>query len=75
MVRITSIVPNTDYTIKVDLDNGKSGILDVSGYIHQGVFVELQNIEYFKQVKNYGRYIAWPNEQDLCADSIAASLK
>ena len=75
MVKITSIVPNADYTINVDLDNGKSGILDVSGYIHQGVFVELQNIEYFKQVKNFGRYIAWPNEQDLCADSIAASLK
>ena len=75
MVRITSIVPHTDYTITVALDNGISGILDVSEYIHQGVFVELQNIEYFKQVKNFGRFIAWPNEQDLCADSIAVSLK
>jgi hypothetical protein len=75
MVKISSIEANEDFTILVKLDNGKSGILDINEYLDKGVFKELRDLEYFKQVKNFGRYIAWPHEQDLCADSIAASLQ
>lgn len=74
MVRITEIIPNDNHTIAVKLDNGKAGIFDVKEYLSIGVFAELNDIEYFRQVRNHGRYISWPNEQDLCADSIAASL-
>ena len=75
MIKITEIQPKDNYTISIKLDDGRVGTLDVNEYLEKGVFRELKNIEYFKQVKNFGRYIAWPNEQDLCADSIAASLK
>jgi len=74
MIKITEIAPNDNYTITIKLDDGRIGILDIAEYLEMGVFKELKNIEYFRQVKNHGRYIAWPNEQDLCADSIAASL-
>jgi hypothetical protein len=74
MIKITEITPTDNHTIIVKLDNGKSGVLDVKEYLNLGVFSELKDIEYFRQVRNHGRYISWPNEQDLCADSIAASL-
>lgn len=74
MIRITEITPKDNYTIVIKLDNGRVGTLDVKEYLEMGVFKELKDLEYFRQVKNHGRYIAWPNEQDLCADSIAASL-
>ncbi len=75
MIKIKSATPNDDFTISILLDDGRSGLLDVSPYLDSGVFKELRSLAYFKQVKNYGRYIAWPNEQDLCADSIAASIR
>jgi len=74
MIRINEITPTDDYTIIVRLDNGKSGVFDVKEYLNMGVFSELKDIEYFRLVRNHGRYISWPNEQDFCADSIAASL-
>ncbi len=75
MVKITNIVPRLNYTIFISFDNGQEGILDVSEYLDKGVFTELRDPDYFMKVKNYGRYIAWPHEQDLCADSIAASIR
>jgi hypothetical protein len=75
VVKIIEICPNDDYTINVVLDNGRAGFLDLKSYLEIGVFRELKDLAYFKSVKNFGRYIAWPHEQDLCADSIAASIR
>ena len=75
MIKIIEIQPKDNYTIAIRLDDGRAGTLDITEYLEKGVFKELKDLEYFKKVKNFGRYIAWPNEQDLCADSIAASLK
>lgn len=75
MIKIIEIAPQEDYTIFVTFDNRKSGVFDAKEYLHMGVFAELKDIGYFRQVRNHGRYISWPNEQDFCADSIAASLR
>lgn len=75
MIKIQRIKPNDNYTIDIELDDGRSGILDVKEYLELGVFKELKDLAYFKEVKNCGRFIMWPHEQDLCADSIAASLQ
>ncbi|MHB9028976.1 MAG: DUF2442 domain-containing protein, partial [Candidatus Latescibacterota bacterium] len=35
-----------------------------------GVFQELKNIHYFKQVRGAYGTVAWPHEQDICPDTL-----
>lgn len=73
--RIAHIEPRDDHTITITLADGQSGRFDMKEYLDLEVFRPLRDLEYFHQVRNHGRYLCWPDDQDLCADSIAASLR
>ena len=75
MLKIVAVQANNDYTLSVELSDGRSGIFDVKPYLEIGVFTQLKDQEYFKQVKPLFCGIVWPNEQDLSADTIAHELK
>ena len=75
MLKVVKVDAKDDYTLFVELSNGFSGSFDVKPYLEKGVFKELKDINYFKQVKPFFCGISWPNEQDLSADTIAYELK
>ncbi|MBD3316786.1 MAG: DUF2442 domain-containing protein [Chitinivibrionales bacterium] len=75
MVKIIEVIPGAPYTLNIKLDNGKTGTFDLSPFIDKGIFQELKDEVYFRQVKNCGRSISWPHEQDFCADTIDELLK
>ncbi|MBF0544746.1 MAG: DUF2442 domain-containing protein [Candidatus Riflebacteria bacterium] len=75
MLKVIKVSANNDYTLFVELSDGRSGIFDVKPYLEKGVFKHLKDINYFKKVKPFFCGIAWPNEQDLSADTIANELK
>lgn len=74
MVKILEATPTENYRIVVKLDNGKSGLFDVSAFLDKGIFKELKDPGYFKLVKVRGRSISWPHSQDFCADTIEALM-
>lgn len=75
MLKVKSVIANTDYTLFVDLTDGRSGIFDMKPYLDKGVFTQLQDISYFNQVKPFFCGITWPNEQDLSANTLAYEMK
>ena len=75
MLKVKSVFAKNDYTLFVALSDGRTGIFDVKPYLEKGVFKELKDKNYFKQVKPFFCGITWPNEQDLSADTIAYELK
>lgn len=75
MLKVKSVYANNDYTLFVELSDGRSGLFDVKPYLDKGVFTQLKDKNYFKQVKPFFCGIMWPNEQDLSADTIAYELK
>jgi hypothetical protein len=75
MLKINRVHAKDDYTLFVELSDGRSGLFDVKPYLEQGGFSHLKDKSYFKQVKPFFCGIAWPNEQDLSADTIAYELK
>jgi hypothetical protein len=75
MLKVKSVVANNDFTLFVELTDGRSGMFDMKPYLDKGVFTQLQDIAYFKQVKPLFCGITWPNEQDLSADTLAHELK
>lgn len=74
MVKVIDVKPGNNYTLQVVLDNGKTGSFNVEPFLDNGIFQELRDKDYFKQVIARGRSICWPHEQDFCADTIEALL-
>ena len=75
MLKVKKVNANNDYTLLVELSDGRSGIFDVKPYLNKGIFNKLKDIQYFKQVRPFFCGIAWPDEQDLSADTIAHEFK
>jgi hypothetical protein len=68
--RVRKVIPNDDYTLCITFDNGQQKIFDTKPLLNFGVFQELKNLEYFKEVKSVHGSIAWPHGQDICPDTL-----
>jgi len=68
--RVKNVEAGTDYKLKIQFNNGEEGIYDCSHLLDFGVFRELKNIAYFKQVKAWDGTVVWPHEQDICPDTL-----
>ncbi|SCN47693.1 hypothetical protein BAZMOX_196227_1 [methanotrophic endosymbiont of Bathymodiolus azoricus (Menez Gwen)] len=58
------------YILKLAFENKEVRIFDASPFLDKGIFRELKNINYFKQVKVAFGAIEWPHEQDFSKDTL-----
>ncbi len=75
MLQVVKLYPKEIYLLHVGLSNGKEGGFDVSPWLDMGIFRELKDHDYFRQVRITFGGIAWPNEQDFSADTIENELQ
>jgi hypothetical protein len=68
--RVVTVSATANYSLKIQFSNGEFGIYDCNHLLDFGVFKELQDISYFRQVKVLDGTVAWPNEQDICPDTL-----
>jgi hypothetical protein len=68
--RVTSVVPEANYRLRLHFSNGEEGIYDCSPLLDFGVFRELRDTAYFRQVVAAGGTVVWPHEQDICPDTL-----
>ena len=68
--RIAEVTPTEDFKLKLVFNNGEKGLYDCSGLLNFGVFKELQDRNYFNQVKVLDGTVVWPYEQDICPDTL-----
>nr|VFJ87135.1 MAG: Protein of unknown function (DUF2442) [Candidatus Kentron sp. LFY] len=68
--KVIKAVPLDDDRIEILTSSGISGIFDVKPYLGGSVFQELHDESYFRTVRPAHGGIAWPHEQDFCADTI-----
>lgn len=73
--RIRKVAPGDDYKLKLFFTNGEKGIYDCSHLLDFGVFRELKNKSYFRQVRVLHGTIVWPHEQDICPDTLYIDSK
>lgn len=75
IVKVVSVEPLDNSRLRVKLSNGRKGIFDVSRFVGNGVFQELEDPEYFRRVYvDYGT-VVWPNEQDIDPELIEMELQ
>ena len=68
--RVKSVLAKDDYSLELTFTNGEMGVYDCSPLLNFGVFQELQDINYFRQARADGVTVSWPNEQDICPDTL-----
>lgn len=68
--RVKSVRPEADYRLRLTFTNGEQGIYDCSPLLDLGVFRELREPAYFRQVRAANGTVVWPHEQDICPDTL-----
>ena len=68
--RVTSVVPENHSRLRLRFSNGEERIYDCSPLLDFGVFTELRDPAYFRQVVAAGGTVVWPHEQDICPDTL-----
>ena len=68
--RVRDVVPRADYKLEITFSNGEVGIFDCAHLLNFGVFSELKDAGYFRRVRVEHGTVAWPNEQDICPDTL-----
>jgi hypothetical protein len=73
--RVIAVVPKDDHTLEIEFANGEIGIYDCAPLLDFGVFQELRDLNYFKQARAEVGTVVWPNEQDICPDTLYENAK
>ncbi len=68
--RVKEVTPEADYRLRVVFTNGEIGIYDCRHLLDFGVFKELRDVDYFRQVHVENDTVSWPHEQDICSDTV-----
>ena len=71
-MRIEKIYPQSDYTLEIVANDGRTGVFDVTPYLHYEAFTALQDQDMFMRVSNGGYFVEWECGADLSADTIEA---
>ena len=68
--RVKDVKPLADYRLEIVFTNGEIGTYDCRPLLDFGVFKELEDEVYFRQVRAEGGTVVWPHEQDICPDTL-----
>jgi hypothetical protein len=68
--RVTSAEAIEKHVLKLSFENNEIKFFDVSPFLDKGIFKELQDYNYFKQVSVTFGSVAWPHEQDFSNDTL-----
>jgi len=64
-----------DYHLELTFTSDEKGIYDCRPLLNHGVFRELHDDAYFRQVRAEGGTVVWPHEQDICPDTLYLDAK
>ncbi|NOR69402.1 MAG: DUF2442 domain-containing protein [Methylomarinum sp.] len=67
---VVGVEVKQEYVLKLVFENKEVRLFDASPFLDKGIFNELKDINYFKQVKVAFGAIEWPHEQDFSKDTL-----
>jgi hypothetical protein len=70
MKKVISVKPLKNYMLQIEFDSNEVRFFDVKPYLDFGIFTELKNEIYFKDVRTSLGSIAWKNGQDFSPETL-----
>ncbi|MEQ1607291.1 MAG: DUF2442 domain-containing protein [Pyrinomonadaceae bacterium] len=71
---VKNVTPLPNYRLRVEIEDGRVGVFDVTPYLDHGVFSELRDVGYFNQVSIQFGAVTWPHEQDIAPETLVAEM-
>jgi len=68
--RVKSVTPAENFKLQIEFANGERGVYDCTCLLDFGVFTELKDKNYFRQVRVEHGTVTWPHDQDICPDTL-----
>ncbi len=68
--QVKQIEPMPNYRLKVRFENDEAKEFDATPLLDKGIFRELKDENYFKQVRVALGWVEWPHEQDFSKDTL-----
>ncbi len=68
--RVKDVEAKPGHRLELTFTSGETGVYDCRPLLTFGVFRELGDESYFRQVRIVNGTVAWPNEQDICPDTL-----
>jgi len=68
--RVIAVEATNNHFLKLSFDNDETKLFDTSPFLDKGIFKELQDYNYFKQVSVAFGSVEWPHEQDFSYDTL-----
>ena len=70
MKKVVSAKANNDFTLTLEFNDGTVRRFDAKPYLEIGVFKELKNLDYFKNIRIVFGTVQWKNEQDFSPETL-----
>jgi len=70
MKKVVAVKANEDFSLDLTFNDDSVRRFDAKPYLDLGVFTELKDIGFFKQVKIAYGTVQWPHEQDISPDTL-----
>ncbi len=70
MKKVVAVKANEDFSLDLKFNDNSLRRFDARPYLDFGVFSELKDISYFKQVSIAYGTVQWPHEQDISPDTL-----
>lgn len=70
MNKVITVRANDDFTLDLKFSDGSLRRFDTKPYLDKGVFKELKDINYFKNISIAHGTVQWLNEQDISPDTL-----
>jgi len=70
MESVVRVVPRDDFTLELWFNTGDHRLFDARPYLNKGVFVQLQDIQRFKQAFVALDTVCWPGEIDIAPETL-----
>ena len=70
MNKVVTVTLQDDYSLILVFENSEQRIFDVRPYLDKGIFSELKDLNYFRQVRVAFNTVQWPHEQDFAPETL-----
>ena len=70
MKKVVAVKANDDFSLDLKFNDNRTRRFDARPYLDFGMFNELKDIKYFKQVRIAYGTVQWPHEQDISPDTL-----
>jgi hypothetical protein len=73
-MNIIDVFPQSDYTLRIKSEDGRTGIFNAKPYLDFEAFQPLRDIPQFMKIRNGRYFVEWECGADLSSDTIEAQL-